>query len=144
VRPDGPLNPGPDGRAPKLEVFARKKVAANRLRRRGLRFKVKSNEPAQLAFSLRSTGFGKERHSPDTPKRPKSVSLAESPLGEVRYEMGRGFADVSLELGKKAKRKLGRRAARGKKPIPARLIATAFDAAGNRRAVVKKLNIKPR
>ena len=143
ARPNGPLNPAADKKAPKLQVSARKRIGARRLAGRGLPVRVSSNEPARLAFALRSTGFGKERHSPDTPKRPKSISLAESRLGAERIEMNQRSATIRLALGKRAKRKLRRRAARSRKPIPARLIAVAVDGAGNRRAVVRKLEIRP-
>lgn len=141
ARPDGPLNPGPDDKAPELGIGARRRIGARRLIRRGLGVELSSNEPVRLAVALRSTGFGKRRHSPGTIKRPRSIRLAELELGEARLERGERSVRVKLELGRKARRKLRRRAGRRRQPLPARLIAVAVDGAGNRTAEVLEMEI---
>ena len=79
-----------------------------------------------------------------TIRRPRSVSLAESPLGEETIERGLGPRRVHLELDETARRKLRRRAARTNKPLAARLFAVAVDGAGNRSAEVLEIEIRTR
>ncbi len=142
-RPAGPLNPRPDPAGPELRVRAPRRISLRRLLRRGLKVRVSTSEPARLALGLRTPGLGSVSRADGSTPRPRSVRLAKLALGDARSEAGGGPVRIKLGLRPRAKKRLRRRIARRREPVPARLITVAVDANGRRVSEVRKLKIRP-
>ena len=92
ARPNGPLNPGRRQAQAEGQVKVKKKVAADKLGKKGLAVKVTAKEPVQIAMKLLSTGFGTHQRPDDPQPRPRSVALAKLKLGEAVVGMNQGEA----------------------------------------------------
>ena len=134
ARPSGPLNPGSDRAKPKASAKASSRVARETLLGKGLAVQLKSKEAATAAVVLDTDALGGATGREPSARRPKRARLARA---EVRIE--RGGAPVRVKLKPSAK---GRRAlAKEEGPIPARLLISIVDAAGNERALTKRVRI---
>jgi uncharacterized protein len=142
ARPRGPLNPAGDQTRPRLRVKTRKRIGSRRLIRRGLRVKVRTGEPALLAFTLLSSDFGTKPRKIDGQRRTRSVRLARIERGERAIEMNQPAARATLKPRRAARSRLRKRLARKGGPIAARLLVVAVDGNGNRTAVAKRIKIR--
>lgn len=129
VRPNGPLNPGPDTNGPKLTVGSRKRIVRRTLVKQGLRVRVRVDEAAQVSVAYRSADILRVPGLGGSTPRPKTVTLARA---SATFDRG-GEVIARLRLGKNARSRLRRRA----RPVKARVLVVARDAAGNRSSVVR-------
>ncbi|MBA2793580.1 MAG: DUF839 domain-containing protein [Thermoleophilaceae bacterium] len=133
VRPNGPLNPGPDGAGPKLTVGSRRRIPRRTLATKELRVRVRVDEAAEVSVAYRSADILRAPGLGGSTPRPKTVTLART---SARFDRG-GEVIARLRLGRTARLRLRRRT----RPVRARLLVVARDGAGNRSSVVQTIVI---
>lgn len=129
IRPNGPLNPGPDGAGPTLTVGSRSRIARRTLTTQGLRVRVRVSEPAEVSVAYRSADILRIPGMGGSTPRPKTVTLARA---AATFERG-GEVVARLKLGRNARLRLRRHRRR----VKAQVLVVARDGAGNRSTAVR-------
>jgi len=133
LRPNGPLNPGPDKARPRLSVRSARRISRRRLTRRGLAVRVNPGEAASVTTVLRTSDLKRRKGKGGSTPRPVSTRLSKT---ESRVERG-GDAAFRLRPDRRTRKRLKRRP----KKLRARLVVVAEDAAGNQTTLVRRIRI---
>ncbi len=134
ARPNGPLNPGADKKDPKARVKAPKKISRKVLKRDGITISVTVKEAATIAARLDTHALATRPGLGGSSPRPKAIVL-----GRVKARAEPGGAPVKVVIPAK-KAALGKLAGNSD-AVPARLLVSIVDAAGNEGTAMAKVTI---
>lgn len=135
VRPNGPLNPGPDRAGPSLRLGARRSIRRSVLARGGLPVRITVDEAAEITVLYRSADLARLPGRGGSSDRPRVLNLVRA---TERFDRS-GEAVPRLLPGPVGRRRLRR----NRRRIRTQILAVARDGAGNTTTAVRELTVGP-